>query len=168
MIDGTPYLDGGCSCAIPYRWAMDQGYEKILVIRTRDRSFRNKDRIHRRADVAGETGVLRKLPGTRRILRAYPAVMDQLMRREQSALNRIYRRYPALAEAFMDSFRRYNVQCDELERLDREGRLLHLCPSRPIRVSRIEGDVGKLQDLYFLGRDDCLNALPTLRRYLGA
>lgn len=34
------YLDGGCSCNIPYKWAIDQGYEKIVVIKTRDASYR--------------------------------------------------------------------------------------------------------------------------------
>lgn len=41
-IDGVPYLDGGCSNKIPYRWALDQGYEKIIVVRTRPSSFRRK------------------------------------------------------------------------------------------------------------------------------
>ena len=43
-IDGQPYLDGGCSCKIPYRWALDQGYEKIVVIRTREASFRKEEK----------------------------------------------------------------------------------------------------------------------------
>ena len=42
LIDGVPYMDGGCSCSIPYQWAIDQGYEKILVIKTRDVSFRKE------------------------------------------------------------------------------------------------------------------------------
>jgi predicted patatin/cPLA2 family phospholipase len=36
MIDGVPYLDGGCSCKIPYEWALQKGFPKILVIRTRE------------------------------------------------------------------------------------------------------------------------------------
>jgi len=47
MIDGTPYLDGGCSCKIPYQWALDQGYEKIVVVRTRDTGYRNKEHSSR-------------------------------------------------------------------------------------------------------------------------
>ncbi len=43
-IDGTPYLDGGCACKIPYQWALDQGYEKIVVIRTREAAFRKKEK----------------------------------------------------------------------------------------------------------------------------
>ena len=166
MIDGVPYLDGGCSDAIPYRWALAQGYEKIVVLRTRDRVFRDKGRVLRRTDALAETYVKRKLPGAGRVYRAYPAFAEQLSRREQSAVNRIYRRYPALAAAFMDSYRRYNEACDELERLHEAGRLLHVCPSRPIEVGTIEGDVTKLKDLYLQGRQDCLDLLPALRRYL--
>lgn len=42
MIDDTPYLDGACSCRIPYQWALDQGYEKVVVVRTRDVSYRKE------------------------------------------------------------------------------------------------------------------------------
>ena len=166
MIDGVPYLDGGCSDAIPYRWALAQGYEKIVVLRTRDKAFRDKGRVLRRADALSETYVKRKLPGAGRVYRAYPAFAEQLSRREQSAVNRIYRRYPALAAAFMDSYRRYNEACDELEQLHETGRLLHVCPSRPIEVGTIEGDVTKLRDLYLQGRQDCLDLLPAMRKYL--
>ena len=166
MIDGVPYLDGGCSDAIPYRWALAQGYEKIVVLRTRDKAFRDRGRVLRRADALAETYVKRKLPGAGRVYRAYPAFAEQLSRREQSAVNRIYRRYPALAAAFMDSYRRYNEACDELEQLHETGRLLHVCPSRPIEVGTIEGDVTKLRDLYLQGRQDCLDLLPAMRKYL--
>lgn len=41
-IDGQHYLDGGCCTKIPYQWALDQGYKKIVVIRTRPRDYRKK------------------------------------------------------------------------------------------------------------------------------
>ena len=166
MMDGVPYLDGGCACKIPYRWAVDQGYGKILVLRTRDRAFRDRGRVRRQADALAERYARRRLPGAGRVVRACPALADRLIRREESAVNRIYRRYPALAAALTDGPHRYNAQCDELEALEGEGRLLHLCPSRPIEVGTIEGDVHKLHDLYELGRADCLARLPVLRQYL--
>lgn len=43
MIDGVPYLDGGCADKIPYRWAIDEGYDKIVVLRTRDRGYRKSE-----------------------------------------------------------------------------------------------------------------------------
>ena len=42
-IGGVPYLDGACSCRIPYLWALKSGYEKIVVIKTRDREFRKEE-----------------------------------------------------------------------------------------------------------------------------
>lgn len=43
MIDGVPYLDGGCCMRLPFHWAMEQGYQKIIVLRTRDASFRDAE-----------------------------------------------------------------------------------------------------------------------------
>ena len=40
VIRRIPYLDGGCTDRIPYQWALDEGYEKIVVVRTRDRNYR--------------------------------------------------------------------------------------------------------------------------------
>lgn len=40
-VDGMPCLDGGCTVKIPYQWAIDNGYEKILVIKTRPQGFRH-------------------------------------------------------------------------------------------------------------------------------
>lgn len=42
MIGGVPYLDGGCAEKIPMGWVKRSGEEKIVVVRTRDRSFRRK------------------------------------------------------------------------------------------------------------------------------
>lgn len=42
-IDNVPYLDGGCSCKIPYEWALDQNYKKIVIIKTRERGYRKKE-----------------------------------------------------------------------------------------------------------------------------
>lgn len=41
-VDGTPCLDGGCSCKIAYHWALDEGFEKIIVVRTRERGYRKR------------------------------------------------------------------------------------------------------------------------------
>ena len=40
VIDQVPYLDGGMVCNIPYQWAIDEGYDKIVVVKTRDHSYR--------------------------------------------------------------------------------------------------------------------------------
>ena len=92
MIDGTPYLDGGCACKIPYEWALEQGLEKIVVLRTRDAGFRDKGRVRRRADALAEGYMKRRLPGAGRVYKAYPAVTERLVRR---AVQPAVRRAPA-------------------------------------------------------------------------
>ena len=39
-IDGVPHLDGGCAAKIPLQWALDEGYSKIIVVKTRDATYR--------------------------------------------------------------------------------------------------------------------------------
>lgn len=41
-IDDVPYLDGGCACKIPYRWALHEQYKRIIVIKTRSEDYRKK------------------------------------------------------------------------------------------------------------------------------
>lgn len=42
---GKPYLDGGCAVGIPVQWAIEQGFEKIVVVRTRERGFRKSKAV---------------------------------------------------------------------------------------------------------------------------
>ncbi len=62
-VEGGLYLDGGCSCKIPYQWALDAGYDKIVVVRTRDAAFRKP----------AKAGKLAK-----RVYRKYPAFAQSL------------------------------------------------------------------------------------------
>lgn len=41
-VEGYSCLDGGIADPIPIQWALDQGFEKIVVVRTRTRDFRKK------------------------------------------------------------------------------------------------------------------------------
>ncbi len=41
-VGASRYLDGGCADKIPFQWAIDEGYEKIIVVRTRERAFRRE------------------------------------------------------------------------------------------------------------------------------
>lgn len=128
-VDGIPCLDGGCSCRIPYKWAIDQGYKKIVIIRTRDRTYRKP--IH-----------------------------------EKKHSLRLYRSYPAFEAVLERDEEDYNRQCSEIEELEKAGRVFVLSPSQPVTVGRIESDVGKLSELYWLGYYDTIRNLYALRAYL--
>ena len=129
-IDGEPFLDGGCTCKIAYRWALHQKYEKIVVIRTREAEFRKPQKVSR------------------------------------SAL-RVYRKYPAFAVKLARSNMAYNHQCDEIEELHREGRLLRIAPSKHVTVGRVEGNMEKLGDLYWNGYYDGYAKADEIRAYFG-
>ena len=131
MIDGTPYLDGGCACKIPYQWALDEGFEKILVIRTREISFRKKNRED---------------PLAEKVYRKYPEIMEKIKRMKLEA----------------------NREFDEVEQLHAMGRLMRIAPSREVLVSRLERDMEKLGDLYWLGYQDGMDQMDAIRAYLEA
>ena len=49
VIDGVPYLDGGCCRSNPWEWAFEEEYEKILLIRNRPIGFRREEKIDHKA-----------------------------------------------------------------------------------------------------------------------
>ena len=129
MIDGEPWLDGGCARKIPYEWALEQGFDKILLIRTREIEFRKENREDRLAEI-------------------------------------IYRKYPKIAA----KIRRMNIEAnrefEEVEELHRQGRLMRIAPSRPVDVTRLEPDMEKLGELYWLGYQDGTDRMDAIREYL--
>ena len=130
-IKGQPYLDGGCSLKIPHRWALEQGYENIVVIKTHPNAYRrNEERGKAIADL-------------------------------------VYgRRWPSLAASLGRSNADYNRACDDLDRLSAEGRIFVIAPSRSMAIGRMEKDLEKLGDWYWLGYEDGKAQLEALKTYL--
>lgn len=129
-VDGKPCLDGGCSCKIPYQWALDKGFKKIIIIKTRERGYRKE-----------EENILK-------LIEAF------------------YRKYPEFAKKLSESTDDYNKQCDEIDKLEEEKRAFVLAPSEPVTVGRLESDMEKLGDLYWLGYNDAKNKLEEIKKYL--
>lgn len=50
-IDGKPYLDGGCACPIPLDWALEQNFERIVVVATQAKGFRKPVTSQRMVDL---------------------------------------------------------------------------------------------------------------------
>ena len=84
-VDGVPMLDGGIADSIPVQYAMDQGYEKIIVVLTRNRGYRKKE---------GKMGIAKAF------YRKYPALQKALAER-----NSIYNRTMDLIENMEDEGR---------------------------------------------------------------
>ena len=128
-VDGQRCLDGGCSCHIPFKWAIEQGYENIVVIKTRERGYRKKESSKTYAE-------------------------------------RFYKDNPEFAKKLMAMGTDYNKECDEIDRLEQEGRIFVIAPSEHVTVKRVESNMNKLGHLYWLGYNDAKNSLFALNKYL--
>ena len=42
-VNGNPYLDGGMSDSIPTEWALNEGYDRVIVVETRPKEYRKKE-----------------------------------------------------------------------------------------------------------------------------
>ncbi|MBR4478168.1 MAG: hypothetical protein IKO96_05995, partial [Spirochaetales bacterium] len=60
----------------------------------------------------------------------------------------------------------FNRLNDELEELHKAGKVFVIAPSEPVEVSRFEGDMEKLGELYWLGHKDAEDSFDALREYL--
>lgn len=77
-----------------------------------------------------------------------------------------YRKHPALAEKLKNRYQNYNDAVEEIIRLEAEGKLFVIRPSRTIPIGRLEQDPKKLQEMYDLGMEDAKAAMRQLKDYL--
>lgn len=129
IINGVPYLDGGCAEKIPYPWAEQSGEKKIIVVRTRELSYRRKSGISKITDL-------------------------------------MYRKYPDFLRSMKKTNDNFNEMVGMLEERSSAGELFLIAPSKPVTVSRFDGDMDKLGKLYWLGYNDMSSRLDELRDYL--
>ena len=90
-------------------------------------------------------------------------------RRERGlpAIARImYGKYPEFLKSFENTAELFNSKVEELYRKSAEGKAFVIEPSSEVTVTRFEGDMDKLGDLYHLGYDDALAKLDDLKKYL--
>ena len=129
MINGVPYLDGGCAEKIPYPWAEQTGAKKIVVVRTRELSFRRE-------------------PGMPKLGKV------------------MYRKYPNLLRSMEKANENFNDMVQMLEEKADNGEIFLIAPSKPVTVTRFDGDLDKLADLYWLGYNDTQARIGELKEYL--
>ncbi len=77
-----------------------------------------------------------------------------------------YGKYEEFSKALGSLKQTSNREYDEIDRLTDEGRIFTFYPSKPLEVSRLESDVEKLGDIYWLGYHDAENRLEELKKYL--
>lgn len=74
-------------------------------------------------------------------------------------------RYPHLVELLAHRHAQYNACLDMIERLEREGTLFVIRPSRDVSVPAICKDPQKLEEIYEVGRADALSRLDELQAF---
>lgn len=129
MIQGVPYLDGGCAEKIPYTWAEQSGEDKIIVVRTRECSYRRNLGMPKIASL-------------------------------------MYQGYPELLKSMGEANKKFNIMVDMLENKANKDEIFLIAPSEPVTVTRFDGDMDKLGDLYWLGFRDAEARIGELRQYL--
>ena len=73
-VDGTPMLDGGIVDSIPIQYALEQGYENIVVVLTRNKGYRKKPGSMKAAKL-----FYRKYPALQKALSERNAVYNRTM-----------------------------------------------------------------------------------------
>ena len=83
-------------------------------------------------------------------------------------IRRAYREYPEFVETAASRHLVYNRELDEISRLEREGEILVIRPSRRIKISRTERRPERIEQMYRLGREDAMKAFSGLKAFMGA
>lgn len=93
-------------------------------------------------------------------------------RKKASRVSRLWHlllpRYPRVARLLRNRPERYNAQLDYLQAQELLGNTLVICPSQPIRISRLESNPALLQQAYDLGIREAKRMLPQLKHFLQA
>lgn len=76
------------------------------------------------------------------------------------------RRYPRFARRISSRHEMYNATMQRLQQQEQAGELVVLRPSEMVKISRLEKDAQKLQELYDVGVRDARAKLDALREYM--
>lgn len=131
-INGRTYVDGalGHDGGVPISIAQDQGYDRFLIVLTREREYRKAPE---------------KFP---KFYRTY------------------FRKYPAVADALLTRWWRYNRTKDYLFELQRQGKAYLFIPE-VMPVANGERDVHKLNASHELGLAQARREIPAIKEFLG-
>ncbi len=77
-----------------------------------------------------------------------------------------YKKYPEFVKTLSNRNKVYNEQCEYVETLEKEGKILVIRPSEFVDISRTETDRKIMQKMYDLGIKDAENKLKNIINYL--
>lgn len=78
----------------------------------------------------------------------------------------VLKKYPKIYEAMSVRHLRYNEQMDEIDRLEREGKIYVVRPEMALGISRTEDDPEELERVYQLGRAEGFKCLEEIKKFL--
>ena len=78
----------------------------------------------------------------------------------------IYHKYPKFAEAIKNRHIMYNRELEDIENMEKEGKVFIIRPSRLSKISHMEKDLSVLNTVYNMGRDDAIANLQKLKKFL--
>ncbi|MCC8023176.1 MAG: patatin family protein [Clostridiales bacterium] len=102
------------------------------------------------------------------VLTQHDGYQKQPMRKGFETMRRRMKRYPNLMDAMANRYLMYNEQLREVKRLEQEGRIFVIRPSRPLECGTMEKEVPKLESVYRLGFQDAQNQMERLQAFLEA
>lgn len=77
-----------------------------------------------------------------------------------------YKKYPKFIEAILNRHKMYNQEVEQLQNLEEKGEIFVIRPSRQINISKMEKNLGKVDEMYRLGREDAYQILENVLCYL--
>lgn len=128
--NGKKYLDGGTSDPIPFKKAMQDGCDKLVIVRTRDRSYRKTK----------EGG--------------------------RAVYSRSFRKTPGMIDCIDRRHKVYNHQIECCDKMEKAGQAMILAPEEPVKISRFENDIHKLDGLYREGWSAVETQLDEIKAFL--
>ncbi|AQW21422.1 patatin family protein [Lentilactobacillus curieae] len=74
-IEDSFYLDGGITDSIPYQWAINHGYEKVIVVRTREDTYRKNTK--KMSNVLNHSELFKEYPALGKALNDRPTMYNR-------------------------------------------------------------------------------------------
>lgn len=78
----------------------------------------------------------------------------------------MYRKYPELLKALERRHENYNAQCEDVARLEAEGKIFVIRPEHSLEIGRLERDPERLQAVYDRGFEEGQKQIGALKAYL--
>lgn len=112
-------------------------------------------------------GAFRKM-GYKRclVILTQPAGYRKKPNRMLPLIRRVFQKYPGFVEAAARRHLVYNRELDEISRLERQGEIFVIRPSRRVKIRRTEHRPERIKQMYELGREDAVRALSGIEEFM--